>query len=115
MIGYTLSSMFYNSALEAFKGANKAWKDYAAIKARFEEAQAYREYYRAELSRLFREHMDEQKRVLETCFYAMDNASCVDDFAIAANHLGRSFGKNLQFATRHEFDQHMASNKAFIL
>lgn len=118
MIGYTLSSLFYRSALETFQEAQNAEKRYHILKAHCEEARRRMLAHQTELQVLFDAHMAEMKQQLADCFTCMDAASSAggpDDFAEAVNRLGHFFGKTLQFETVEEFDTFMLSDETLIL
>ena len=118
MVGYTISSLFYHSSLQALQGAKEAERHYQIVKAECEEARRAMRQYQAELQALFEIHMTEVKTQLYACFAGMDNAITshnVDAFAVAANDLGGFFGKTLQFKTMQEFDDFMASEGTLIL
>lgn len=118
MIGYTLSSMFYNEALSAFKGAKEAHANYLLIKAQYEEAKRQRDIYRAEMRRLFDEHMHKQQEMFALSFQQIDLAVESGDmtsFATEINNMGEMFGKQLHFSNRNEFDDFMKSNNTLVL
>ena len=118
MIGYTLSSMFYNEALSAFKGAKKAREDYLVLKANYEEAKCQRDIYQTEMNRLFAKHMDKQKELFSVSFQQIDLAIESGDmasFATAINGMGEMFGKQFRFNDRNEFDEFMKTDEVFVL
>jgi Mu-like prophage protein len=118
MVGYTMSSLFYRSSLQAFQEAKEAEKNYQMIKAQCEEARRRMLEYQAELQVLFDAHMADMKHQLSDCFVCMDkaiDAESMDEFAEAANSLGGFLGKTLQFNTMQEFDDFMSSDETLIL
>lgn len=118
MIGYTMSSIFYRSSLEAFQEAKVAEQNYQIIKVQCEEARRRMLEYQTELQVLFDAHMENMKIQLDDCFACMDRATeveSVDDFFEAANRLGRFLGKTLQFSNMQEFDDFMLSDETLIL
>ncbi len=118
MIGYTLSSIFYNEALSSFKGAKEAHKNYLLVKARYEEAKRQREIYQARLQEAFNIHMAEQKSQITCAFIEIDTAlerNDISTFAKNINSLGEMFNKKLIFKNRIEFDAFMQSDNTFIL
>lgn len=118
MIGYSMSSLFYRSSLQAFKEAKEAKKNYHLIKAQCEEARRRMLEYQTELQLLFDTHMADMKTQLSNCFKCMDKAidvDSMDEFAEAANTLGLFLGKTLQFNDMKEFNVFMASEETLIL
>ena len=118
MVGYTISSLFYRSSLQALQEAKEAERHYQIIKAECEEARSTMLKYQAELQRLFEAHLSELKDQLYTCFACMSNSvntNNMDDFATAANNLGILFGKTLQFSNMQEFDVFMKSDEKLML
>lgn len=118
MVGYTMSSLFYRSSLQAFQEAKEAEKNYLIIKAQCEEARRRMLEYQAELQMLFDTHMADMKLQLSDCFVCMDRAidtDSMDEFAEAANSLGSFLGKTLQFNNMQEFDDFMSSDQTLIL
>lgn len=118
MVGYTMSSLFYHSSLQAFKEAREAERRYQIVKAQCEEARRRMLEYQSELQALFDAHMTDIKIQLSDCFVCMDkavDAGNMDAFAEAANNLGSLFGKNLQFKNMQEFEDFMLSDETLIL
>jgi hypothetical protein len=118
MVGYTMSSLFYRSSLQAFQEAKEAEINYQTIKAQCEEARRRMIEYQTELQLLFDIHMADMKLQLSDCFTCMDravDAGSMDEFAEAANSMGSFFGKTLQFNSMQEFDDFMSSDKTLIL
>ena len=118
MVGYTMSSLFYHSSLQAFQEAKEAEANYQRIKAQCEEARRRMLEYQTELQLLFDAHMADMKLQLSDCFVCMDKAvdtSNMDEFASAANNLGSFLGKTLQFNSMQEFDDFMASDETLTL
>ena len=118
MIGYTMSSMFYQSSLIAFQEAKEAERNYQIIKAQCEEARRIMLEYQHSLQELFDAHMTDMKGQLASCLKSMDSATAahnIDEFVNAANQLGSVIGKTLQFNSIEEFNDFMASNESFIL
>lgn len=118
MVGYTISSLFYRSSLQALQEAKQAEMHYQIIKAECEEARRTMLKYQTELQRLFEIHLSELKEQLYTCFSCMNdsvNTNNMDDFATAANNLGVLFGKTLQFGNMQEFDVFMKSDEILML
>jgi hypothetical protein len=119
MIGYTLSSMFYQESLNAFKAAKQAHADYLRIEAQCEEARVQMLAYQRELQILFDAHMADTRATLDGLFAQMDGAvetpGRMDDFCAAANRLGEVLGKRLQFNSMSEFEAFMDSDEVLVL
>ncbi len=118
MIGYTLSSLFYNEALNAFKGAKQAHEEYLFYKAKFEEAKRQRDIYQTELQKQFNLHMSEKRHEFSLAFQQIDVAVETGDMVLFSqniNQIGDLFNKKLQFSNRDEFDDFMNTSETFIL
>lgn len=118
MVGYTMSSLFYRSSLQAFQEAKEAERNYQIIKAQCEEARRRMLEYQNELQLLFDTHMADMKSQLSSCFECMDRSvdtGNMDKFTEAANTLGVFFGKALQFNRLQEFDDFMSSDETLVL
>lgn len=118
MIGYTLSGLFYNEALAAFKGAKAAHENYLIVKARYEEAKRQRDIYRAHLREAFDAHMADQRSIIASAFQGIDIAlenGNMSSFAENINSLGELFNKELRFKNREEFIEFMKSDEVFVL
>ena len=117
-IGYTMSSMFYKSSLDAFKEAKVSKENYMRIKAECEEARVLMEHYQKELQIIFDEYFGQRQDVVSNCFSAIDAALLSDDinaFTSAVNDMGLIFGKELKFQSFEEFDLFMKSNEPLII
>lgn len=118
MVGYTLSSLFYQSSLEAFRGAKRAHEEYLRIKEQCEAARAEMDRYRRQLRQLFDTHMTEIHEAMGTCFTDMDIALTngdMDAFALSANNLAGFLGKTLAFSSMEEFEIFMVSDEPLTL
>ena len=116
MIGYTLSSLFYQSALEAARGAElsrEALQRTRAIeeaaRARIAQEQAHVEaFVRKELPQLRQETQQ-----LFSCLALPDQGA--DTIAAAINQYATLLGRQLEFQTIKEFEDFMKSDKPLIL
>lgn len=118
MIGYTLSSLFYQSSLAAFQSAKQAKQEHLHIKASCEAARSQMQIYQNELRAVFDEHLADTRANLANCFVQMDQAilsHSMDTFAAAGNALGLLVGKSLRFESMEEFEEFMASDDTLIL
>ncbi len=118
MIGYSISSMFYQSSLAAFKEAKQAREDYLRVKAQCEIARELMQAYRLQLEALFAEHLVAVQKDLGNLLDQMDAATKNENMAVfanAANGLGKLLGKSFCFETMDDFEQFMISDKTLIL
>ncbi|MCR4459430.1 MULTISPECIES: hypothetical protein [Pseudescherichia] len=116
MIGYTLSSMFYQSALEAARGAALSRERLARISAIEIEARAQIAKEKALLDDFTRREMPQLRQDTECFFKAMSHGSDnIDDLVFAINDFATLLGKKLQFQTMSEFEDFMDSDKPLIL
>lgn len=113
MVGYTLSSIFYQSALDAARAAEASRVNLARV-AQFETAARVRiaeeqtaldSFMQRELPQLHRETLE--------LFVVVEGAGSgsVDELAAAVNRYAALLGKHLQFGSLAEFDGFMASDE----
>ncbi len=116
MIGYSLSSIFYQAALDSAKRAKEAEANYQRIKA--EEA-TWREELRKHrelLSEMLEKELVKINYKTKVLFDAIENPNNdIDDFASEINNFAKLLGKELGFNTQEEFDDFMATDKPLIL
>lgn len=116
MIGYTLSSLFYQATLEATRGVEQSRE--ALQRTRIIQ-QAARERLQAEQARLdqfARQELPALQQDTHRLFSAVSTATEVggaDVLAQAINHYAELLGKQLQFGSQDEFDAFMASDATF--
>ncbi len=113
MIGYTLSSMFYQAALDAAKQAEAAKTNLARV--REIEAAAREEISRQQtaLVEFMRKEFPELLHETEQLFAHVDahGAENVDAFATAINKYAELLGAQLQFKSLVEFNEFMETDK----
>jgi|TARA_R110000851_G_scaffold68733_11_gene154266 hypothetical protein len=116
MIGYTLSSMFYQSALEASRGAKLSSEQLLQIRT-IEEAARERIAHEQQQLEAFVSREIPQLR-LETQFLlsSLANADHQDSEALSKsiNHYAGLLGKSLQFQSMNEFETFMTSDDPLI-
>lgn len=116
MIGYTLSSMFYQAALDAARGAVMSRERLERVRAIEEEARAQIAIQQAQLDEFTFREIPQLRKDSEHLFNVISHASCsMDDFAFAINNFATLLGKNMQFQTMSEFEDFMNSDAPFIL
>jgi len=112
MIGYTLSSIFYAEALNAFKGKNEAEANYERVKDICRAARAEMDAYREEMTVVFQKQLGESQQFFEMSLSELDRAvelGDIDQFAVCANRFADGIGKTLCYGTFCEFDDAMLS------
>lgn len=112
MVGYTLSSLFYQSAVDTARGAEMSRVNLSRVRAIeaaareriAEEQAALNAFVQSELPQLFQE--------TRQLFVAMDTPATggIDALSAAVNQYAGLLGKQLQFQTLSEFDAFMASD-----
>ncbi|ATA22357.1 hypothetical protein EDC48_10232 [Gibbsiella quercinecans] len=116
MIGYTLSSMFYQSALEAARGVTLSRERLAHISAIETEARAHIVQQQALLdeftAREIPQLRNDTQRLFEVISGGSDN---INDLAFAINDFATLLGTQLQFQTMPEFEGFMDSDKPLML
>lgn len=117
MIGYTLSSFFYQSALEAARNVEFSRQQLECIGAIESAARERLAAEQAELSAFTSREIPQLRGETERLFAIVDNAflSNTDDLAAAVNEYAALLGKTLQFQNLSEFDDFMASDKPLAL
>lgn len=112
MIGYTLSSMFYQAALGAAKEADAAKANLVRVREIEAAARAEIDRQRAALGEFMRKEFPELQQETQQLFLHLDTVSGgdADSFAAAINRYAELLGAQLQFKSQMEFDGFMASN-----
>ncbi|WP_454005466.1 hypothetical protein [Alcaligenes sp. Marseille-Q7550] len=117
LIGYTLSSMFYQSALDAARDVEQSREHLERVRRAAAETRARIAIEQEQLTRFMRR---EFPRLQQETVRLMDVLSCADDggtdaMAAAVNRYASLLGKQLQFGGQAEFNEFMASDKPLIL
>lgn len=112
MVGYTLSSMFYQAALDAAKGAELSREHLQRVREIEAAARAQIAAEQAALDAFMAREMPLLHQETRQLFLLVDAAggSGIDDLAAAVNRYATLLGKQLQFASQAEFDAFMASD-----
>ena len=113
MIGYTLSSLFYQSALEAAQGAETSREWLERTRAIESAARIHIAEEQATLDAFFRHEIPELQQETQRLFNAVDAAGSgqVDALATAINQYAALLGKRLQFQSLAEFEDFMQSDQ----
>ena len=113
MIGYTLSSLFYQSALNAALGAELSRQQLERIRSIEAAARARIAEEQAALDAFTRQEIPQLRRETQQLF-ALVNASSncgVDTLTAAINQYAGLLGKQLQFHSLQDFDKFMESDE----
>lgn len=111
MIGYSLSSMFYQSALDAAQQAKVAKANLARIQKIEAAARAEIEKQRTALENFMCKEFPELLRETEQLFIAIDHVRDGDLFVDTINSYAELLGAQLQFKNQMEFDIFMEDKK----
>jgi hypothetical protein len=113
MIGYTLSSMFYQSALDAARGAEASRERLERIRGIEAAARARIAEEQAALDDFLRREIPELEAETQHLFTVVNDATPnqVDALAAAINRYAGLLGQHLQFQSMAEFDAFMKSDE----
>ncbi|MEK6318641.1 MAG: hypothetical protein V4807_29870 [Burkholderia gladioli] len=113
MLGYTLSSIFYQNALDAARGADLSRERLERVRAIEAAARAQLAQAQAELAAFMAQEMPQLHAETQQLFLAVDTASGTagDALAAAVNQYAGLLGKQLQFTSQTELDAFMASDE----
>ncbi len=117
MIGYTLSSLFYQSALDAALGAELSRQQLERVRAIQAAARARIAEEQAALDAFTRREIPQLQKETQQLF-ALVNATdrcSADALAATVNRYAGLLGKKLQFQTLRDFDDFMNSDAVFKL
>lgn len=117
MIGYTLSSMFYQSALDAGRQADVSRERLQRIQEIESAARIEIDRQRAALSEFMQKEFPELMRETEELFECISSRGMMDSdaFAAAINSYAELMGAQLQFKTQMEFDDFMLNSDESLL
>lgn len=117
MIGYTLSSMFYQSALDAARGAKLSRQQLVRVRALEAAARERIAAEQALLDDFVRREIPQLQLETQVLLAALNHADHqgIDALAASMNHYATLLGKNLQFNTLTEFDHFMKSDNQLVL
>lgn len=117
MIGYTLASLFYQSALDAARGAETSRALLARTQAIEIAARAHIAEEQTALDKFLSCEIPELKLETQRLFAAVDAAASgqADALAQAINECAACLGKRLQFQSMAEFDDFMHSDQSLRL
>lgn len=118
MVGYALSSAFYNELINSLKDAKLAKERRQAIEAECAEAIAMIEAYHADLDLVVNHYLASHKQVFSQALSGLDDALVngdIDAFIENANLISSKLGHEVQFKSFKEFNDLMTSESNFIL
>ena len=117
MIGYTLSSLFYQSALDAARGVEFSRQQLARIRAIEAAARDQIAEKQAQLDEFTNREIPQLQQETQRLFAIVNVAGSgsVDDLAAAINQYATLLGKQLQFQSIEEFDDFMSSDSPLTL
>lgn len=116
MIGYTLSSFFYQSALEAAQGVATSSALLARTSAIQQAARRRLEEEQTAFDNFMRREIPQLQEATHQLFNSLqNNLHNPDTFASAINQYATLLGKNLEFQSIEEFDDFMNSGRPLTL
>ena len=117
MIGYTLSSMFYQSALEVGRQSDAAQENLLRIKEIEAAARALIAVEREALAAFMRKELPALETETQQLISMLESPQTnqMDDFANAINRYATLLGKELEFKTIQEFNAFMAESQPLCL
>lgn len=118
MIGYALSSTFYNTLTTSLKEAQLAHEERVRIERECAESIDLIRQYRAEMNAIAQKYLNHHRMVFNNAFAQMDNAFLTDDidkFIGGANQITVALGGLIQFSDMNEFNDFMDSEEDFNL
>lgn len=113
MVGYTLSSIFYQSALDAARGAEGARVNLVHVQAIETAARMRIAEEQVQLDAFVLREMSHLHQETRQLFMAIDvvGSGSVDALAVAINEYATLMGKQLQFESMAQFDEFMLSDQ----
>lgn len=114
MIGYTLSSSFYQCAFEAARDVELSRRQLARVQMIQEAARERIAEEQARLDEFTRREIPQLRTETAQLFVAVNGADN-DAFAVAINQYATLLGKQLEFSSQSEFDAFMDSDAPLVL
>lgn len=117
MIGYTLSSMFYQSALDAARAVELSREQLTRVRVIEAAARERINLEQAQLDDFVRREIPQLQLETQQLLAVVSRADCgnVDALAETINQYATLLGKKLQFQTLSEFDDFMNSDSPLVL
>lgn len=112
MLGYTLSSIFYQSALDAARGVERSHAQLTRIQAIETEARARIAQERAVLDAFVQQEIPQLQQQTQQLFCAMESTGGDANALVhAVNHYATLMGQQLQFSCAEEFNAFMHTDQ----
>ena len=118
MVGYALTSAFYDNLTTALKEAKIARENRIRIEKECEEAISMIQQYRAEMKAYVQRYLSHYNNIFNDAFMQMDDAflsNDIDKFIGGANKITIALGGTEQFTNMNEFNTFMNSSESFNL
>ena len=116
MIGYALSSLFYQSALDAAKGVEVSRELLKRTRAIQEAARVRIAEEQSRLDAFVCREIPQLQEATEQLFASLSTVNqSADEFSSAINQFATLLGKQLEFQSMADFDDFMASDRPLIL
>ncbi|MEY4593139.1 MAG: hypothetical protein RIR18_2034 [Pseudomonadota bacterium] len=117
MIGYTLSSMFYQTTLQASRDARFAEDNLLRVREIESAARLVLDDQHTKLDAFIQKEIPQLQRETKALFAVLNAANVVDadTFCLVINTYAELLGKKLAFSTQAEFDAFMALNQPLVL
>jgi hypothetical protein len=111
MVGYTLSSMFYQSAVETSKAVEQSRKTLERVREITASAHAQLAQERTALEAFYAKEMPQLLEETRGLIRVVDASNeSADELAAVVNRFAELLGTELPYASQHEFDSFMASD-----
>lgn len=118
MVGYTLSSLFYNELVLSLNEAKKSRERYKKVKAECEAVRAQLDAYHKALSDVLAQHLQMKQHTTESFMSGLDAALESGDsntVAIIINDYAREMGVELEFESKSELVDSIKNKQSIIL
>jgi len=115
MIGHTLSSLFYQSALDSARRVEASREHLQRIREIEAAARAHIAEQQQILDEFVRTEIPQLQQAARDFFAALEETGDVNSFAFEVNRFAALMGKQLEFQTLEEFDSFMESECALII
>ncbi len=114
MVGYALSSAFYQELTTSMKEANLAKETRMRIEKECEEAIRYTRQCRGEMNAIASQYLSDYQKVFNSAFSDMDSAfesGDIDRFISGANMITKKMGGKVPYRNMSEFEVFMNNNE----
>lgn len=116
MIGYTLSSIFYQSALDAAQGAEQSREMLIHTQAIEKAARARIAEEQSRLDAFVRSEIPQLQQATQVLFFSLNSENTNSDIiSIQINQFATLLGKQLEFKSMKEFDDFMSTDRPLSL